>query len=129
MKRLALLLSLSIALGGSALGGPALRSLGEGGDNWPQWRGPSLNGTSDSTGLPLKWSETENVKWKVKLPSWSGATPAIWGDRIFVASPSESVAGAEAKNVKAMGGQRKKEGLDLLLLCLSKKDGSELWRF
>ena len=46
-------------------------------DNWPQWRGPSLNGTSNSTGLPEKWSETENIKWKVKLPSWSGSTPAI----------------------------------------------------
>ena len=57
-------------------------------ENWPQWRGPSLDGTSAAKGLPLTWSETENVKWKVKLPSWSGATPIIWGDRIFVASPS-----------------------------------------
>jgi outer membrane protein assembly factor BamB len=94
-------------------------------ENWPQWRGPSLDGTSAAKGLPTAWSESENVKWKVKLPSWSGATPIIWGDRIFVTSPS---AGSEAKNVKAMGGARKPEGLDLLLLCLSKKDGAELWK-
>ncbi|HEX7898321.1 MAG TPA: PQQ-binding-like beta-propeller repeat protein [Planctomycetota bacterium] len=93
--------------------------------DWPQWRGPSLNGVSDAKGLPTSWSETENVAWKVKLPSWSGSTPIIAGDRIFVTSPS---AGSEAKNVKAMGGQRKPEGLDILLLCLSKKDGAELWR-
>ncbi len=94
-------------------------------ENWPQWRGPSNNGTSDAKGLPLSWSETENVKWKVKLPSWSGSTPVVWGERIFLTSPSS---GTEAKNVKAMGGQRKPEGLDLLLLCLSKKDGAEQWR-
>src|SRR5437667_8031639 len=111
-------LLLSGVLGGAALGG----------ENWPQWRGPSLDGTSDSTGLPDRWSEKENVKWKVKLPSWSGSTPVIWGDRIFVPSPSEIAGGAEAKNVKGMGGQRKKEGTDLLLLCLSKKEGSLLWQ-
>ena len=43
-------------------------------------------------------------------------------------SPSPVVEGAEAKNVKGMGGKRKREGVDLLLLCLSRKDGSELWR-
>src|SRR5256885_12968193 len=118
MKSLPGVVALSILLCGSAIGG----------DNWPQWRGPSLNGTSDSTGLPEKWSETENLKWKAKLPSWSGATPAIWGDRIFVTSGSELAEGANAPVVKKMGGNRKAEGKDLLLLCLSKKDGSELWR-
>jgi outer membrane protein assembly factor BamB len=103
----------------------ALAGLVAADENWPQWRGPSNNGTSDSKGLPVSWSETENVKWKAKLPSWSGSTPIVWGERIFVTSPN---AGAEAKNVKAMGGQRKPEGLDILLLCLSKKDGAELWR-
>jgi outer membrane protein assembly factor BamB len=110
-----------LALG--AMGGAAAAD-----ENWPQWRGPALNGTSASTGLPVKWSETENVKWKVKLPSWSGSTPAIWGDRIFVPSPNGPDSGARAKAVRAMGGERKPEGVDLLLLCLSKKDGSELWR-
>jgi outer membrane protein assembly factor BamB len=118
MIRLPAALALSIVLCGSALGG----------DHWPQWRGPSLNGTSDSKGLPEKWSDTENVAWKVKLPSWSGATPAIWGDRIFVTSGSELVEGSKASTTKKMGGDRIPEGRDLLFLCLSKKDGSELWR-
>ena len=98
-----------------------------GNDNWPQWRGPSLNGTSDSVGVPEKWSETENVKWKVKLPSWSGATPAVWGDRIFVTSPSDPSGGTEAR-VERKGGANKKMGSDLLLLCLSRKDGAVLWQ-
>jgi len=52
--------------------------------NWPQWRGPSLNGVSDETSLPVKWDQHANVAWKLAMPSWSGSTPIIWGDRIFL---------------------------------------------
>jgi outer membrane protein assembly factor BamB len=52
--------------------------------NWPQWRGPSLNGVSDETNLPAKWDQHANVTWKLAMPSWSGSTPIIWGDRIFL---------------------------------------------
>jgi outer membrane protein assembly factor BamB len=53
-------------------------------DNWPQWRGAELRGVSRETGLPVKWTETENITWKLPLPMWSGATPVIWGERIFL---------------------------------------------
>jgi outer membrane protein assembly factor BamB len=53
-------------------------------DNWPQWRGPELNGTSRETGLPVKWSPTENIAWKLAMPAWSGSTPIVWGDRVFL---------------------------------------------
>jgi outer membrane protein assembly factor BamB len=52
--------------------------------NWPQWRGPALNGASGETGLPRTWSATENIAWKLPMPSRTGATPIIWGDRIFL---------------------------------------------
>jgi len=52
--------------------------------NWPQWRGPSLNGVSAETGLPVKWSATEGIAWKLPMPARSGATPIIWGDIIFL---------------------------------------------
>ncbi len=55
-----------------------------GAENWPQWRGPNLNSTSDETDLPIKWSHGENLAWSVSLPAWSGATPIVWGDRIFL---------------------------------------------
>ena len=42
--------------------------------NWPQWRGPSGNGVSAATGLPVTWSSTENVSWVAPLPSWGGAS-------------------------------------------------------
>jgi outer membrane protein assembly factor BamB len=53
-------------------------------DNWPQWRGPELNGVSKETGLPVKWTTTENIAWKLPMPARSGATPIIWNNTIFL---------------------------------------------
>ena len=55
-----------------------------GADNWPHWRGPAMNGVSTEKGLPVKWSETENITWKVAMPGRSGSTPIIWGENIFL---------------------------------------------
>ena len=87
-------------------------------ENWPQWRGPHQNGVGQGKGLPASWSLEKNIVWKAELPSWSGGTPIIWGDRIFVTSPSP----AKTEEEKYAGGQ------ELYVLCLSKKDGKELWR-
>ena len=65
--------------------------------NWPQWRGPSLDGASGETGLPTKWSTADNVAWKLALPSRSGSTPIIWDDLIFL-----NVADGEALAVWAV---------------------------
>jgi outer membrane protein assembly factor BamB len=65
-------------------------------ENWPHWRGPHANGTVTAANLPTTWSATENIVWKAELPAWSGGTPIIWGDRIFVTSPTKSAAAAGA---------------------------------
>jgi outer membrane protein assembly factor BamB len=76
-------------------------------ENWPQWRGPSLNGLSNEKNLPVKWTTEENVVWKVQLPGVSGSTPIIWRDRIFL-------------NVA--------EGDNLALWCVDKAKGTVLWK-
>ena len=91
--------------------------------NWPQWRGPNLDGTSSAKGLPTTWSETENVTWRVKLPSWAAATPIIWGDIVFVTSAEEGFAGHKGSGTAGEGGRNK-----LLFLAINRKDGSERWR-
>ena len=53
-------------------------------ENWPQWRGPSLDGISKETALPLNWSVTENIAWKLEMPSRTGSTPIIWGEYVFL---------------------------------------------
>jgi outer membrane protein assembly factor BamB len=76
-------------------------------ENWPQWRGPGLNGVSHEANLPVHWSRSENIAWKLALPSGSGATPIVWGDRIFL-----TVA----------------ENEDLSLWCVDRSQGSILWK-
>jgi len=63
-------------------------------NDWPNWRGPTLNGVSAETGLPTTWSATENVAWKLPLPAYSGSTPIIWGDRIFLSVATDSRSGS-----------------------------------
>ena len=55
-------------------------------EDWPQWRGPRGNGVSSETGLPLSWSDEENVAWKVRLGGVGVSTPIVLGNRIFVTS-------------------------------------------
>ena len=76
-------------------------------ENWAQWRGPNLNGTSSEKNLPVKWSPEENVTWKLAMPAWSGSTPIIWGDLIFL-------------NVA--------EKDELSLWCVDRNKGEALWK-
>lgn len=55
-------------------------------ENWPAWRGPYQNSTSQDTGLPLYWSESSGIVWKAALPGEGASTPAIWEDAVFVTS-------------------------------------------
>jgi len=76
-------------------------------ENWPQWRGPSLNGLSAEKNLPLRWSAKENITWKLPLPAWSGSTPIVWGDHVFL-------------NVA--------DGRDMALWAVDRNRGEALWK-
>ena len=52
-------------------------------DQWPNWRGPDNTGMA-RTGAPVRWSTTENVKWKTAIPGKGHSTPIIWEDRIYL---------------------------------------------
>jgi outer membrane protein assembly factor BamB len=79
-------------------------------ENWPQWRGPAMNGISAEKGLPVKWSIEENIAWKVPMPGRSGSTPIIWNDTIFLNIGTQDGAG------------------DLELWALNRNDGKMLWK-
>jgi outer membrane protein assembly factor BamB len=82
---------------------PALRA-----DNWPGWRGPRGDGTSQETAAPLHWTAEENVAWKTPIPGVGHSSPVIWGERIFLTTCLEK----EGKRV---------------LLCLDRNLGKVLW--
>jgi outer membrane protein assembly factor BamB len=55
-------------------------------ENWPQWRGPRLDGTSTETQVPVHWNATSNVLWKTELPGLGHASPIVFGDKVFAVS-------------------------------------------
>ena len=75
-------------------------------DNWPQWRGPNGGGISQEKGIPVTWSTTERVAWRAPMPGQGGATPAVWGDRLFVTSAAGDL---------------------LVLICVDTTSGRRLW--
>jgi len=77
--------------------------------DWPQWRGPFFNGSTDEENLPSSWSETENTKWISPLPGPSGATAVVSNGRVFVTS---TVKGAK----------------EYVALCFDEETGKQLWR-
>src|SRR5437870_1711532 len=50
--------------------------------DWPQFRGPGGTAASSETGLPVHWSNTDNVRWKVELPGRGLSNPVIAAGRI-----------------------------------------------
>ena len=53
---------------------------------WERFRGPQDGVTADDPRLPERWSETENVVWKVDLPGLSWSSPIVTGNHVFVTS-------------------------------------------
>ncbi|MEZ5353263.1 MAG: PQQ-binding-like beta-propeller repeat protein [Bryobacteraceae bacterium] len=54
------------------------------GEDWPEFRGPSGQGVSAETDLPLAWSPTENVAWKTPVPGRGWSSPSIAHDRVWL---------------------------------------------
>src|SRR5438552_2809995 len=98
MKRLALILSLTVAVASA--------------ENWPQFRGGSGLGFTEERDLPLTWNAKtgENIAWRAPLPKsdnpWS--SPVVWGDRVFVTCVQN-------------------QPLAHHVLCFAKVDGKPLW--
>jgi outer membrane protein assembly factor BamB len=57
--------------------------------NWPQFRGPTGQGISDATGLPVKWSEDQNVMWKTAIHGKAWSSPVVWGEQVWVTTATE----------------------------------------
>jgi len=133
---------------------PALNAADEGiteaRRNWPQWRGPLANGVAPEANPPTEWSETKNVKWRVKLLGEGNATPIVWENQVFVlsaagtgkkveAKPAESPAPAPAE--PPAGGERRRRGpggfgrsekpseeYEFIVSCFDRTTGKTLWQ-
>jgi len=69
--------------------------------DWPEFRGPTGQGLSDERNLPLTWSETKNVRWKVAIPGRGWSSPSIQADRIWLTTETD-----EGKSLRAISVDR-----------------------
>lgn len=53
-------------------------------DNWTEFRGPDGTGISDSTGVPVHWSDSKNIVWKVAIPGKAWSSPVVYGEQVWV---------------------------------------------
>lgn len=86
--------------------------------DWKQFRGPGGLGISQDTGVPTKWSSTENVAWHAELPGPGASCPITLGDFVFITCYSGY--GLET-------GKGEQTGLLRHLLCLNRNSGEVTW--
>lgn len=83
-------LALILTLTASAAGGA---------EDWPEFRGPTGQGHSAERGLPLEWSETQNVLWKTPVPGSGWSSPVVANGRVWMTTAVEQ-AGATARAIE-----------------------------
>jgi len=77
-------------------------------ENWPQFRGPMMNGSTSETGLPES-CDPSTAAWSLPLPGPGHSTPIVWGDRVFLTSTDPATKG-------------------LLAICIDARNGKILWQ-
>ena len=87
--------------------------------DWSQFRGPSGNGVSESTGLPTEWSAEKNILWKTKLPGHGSSSPVLYGDQIFLTAYTDYGLTAEDDGNPA--------DLRLHVISINREDGKIIW--
>jgi len=78
------------------------------GENWMRFRGPTGQGISSESKLPVTWSATKNIKWKASLPGSGWSSPIVFEDYVFLTASSD-------------------EGVSCRVICVNRKDGSIAW--
>ncbi|HVJ84345.1 MAG TPA: PQQ-binding-like beta-propeller repeat protein [Caulifigura sp.] len=78
--------------------------------DWPAFRGPHGDGTTEATSVPVKWSATDSIRWKVKLPQPGNGSAIVVGPRVFVTSAEDS------------------EGKQRSLYAFDLQTGKQLWK-
>ena len=84
-------------------------------ENWPQFRGPTGQGHSTEKGLPVSWSTTENVTWKVGIPGAGWSSPVYDKGKLYLTTAISPPKVSPRTKTR------------LHTLCLNAKNGEILW--
>jgi outer membrane protein assembly factor BamB len=90
------------------------------GRHWAYWRGPSASGMAVGD-APLRWSDTEGIRWKVAVPGTGYSSPVLWGDRVFLTTAVPTA------DVGATGARGRLVEHRFVVLCYDRKTGKLLW--
>lgn len=82
-------------------------------EDWPAFRGPRGDGHSDAKALPLRWSATQNIAWKIPIAGEAWSSPAIVGGKIYLTTAVKNGPEDYDRSLRA--------------LCLEAKTGKTLW--
>ncbi len=114
-------------------------------DDWPRWRGPANDGMARSD-APVKWSDTENIAWKIVIPGKGHSSPVVWGDRLFLTTAIPAAGASQAPRpdgdrTEGKGGRKGKRGgpgggmgdgpqveHEFAVLAYDRRDGKLLWK-
>lgn len=80
--------------------------------DWTQFRGPTGQGHADASELPVRWSESENLVWKIALPGNGWSSPVVTNNQIFITTAVVD----EAEKTTS-----------LRVMCLDGADGKTIW--
>jgi outer membrane protein assembly factor BamB len=84
-----------------------------GAGDWPEFRGPTGQGTVRDATLPLEWGPDKNVVWKHAIPGLGWSSPVVVAGRVYLTT---------AVPAAGQGG-----GPSLRVLCLDARSGKENW--
>jgi len=100
-------------------------------DMWPQWRGPLATGASPTATPPVRWGESNHVRWKVPVGGAGHASPVVFGDRVYVMAAAP-VGEAKPPVFDQAPGVHDSVPVtrnhEYFVLALARSDGRLLWR-
>lgn len=99
--------------------------------NWPAWRGPLANGVAPQADPPTRWSETNNLRWKIPLPGKAHSSPIVFGDLVFLLS-AVPVGEAQKPVYDSAPGVHDSVPVthrhQFIVLAVSRRDGKIVWQ-
>jgi outer membrane protein assembly factor BamB len=109
-------------------------------EDWPHWRGPAATGISGERGLPVRWSDTENVAWKAAIRGLGVSSPIVSGDLVVVTSQAGSgevrpgpklVQGGNPADAgeRALGATSGDGNVTFVVSAFDRRDGRKRWEY
>ena len=98
---------------------------------WGQWRGPLATGAAPKADPPVEWSETENIRWKTKLPGLGHSSPVVWGSLVFVTTAEMTGAKKPFTGVTPDGAHNNMNPLfdhQFAVMAIDRQTGAVVWR-